>query len=86
MRHGPIGLANLALTCRTFTRLRVAVCIAMVIGYVGALAFLPKLFLLEIYAMTGTNWLQLAAITVGGLAVLLAGTKALTPAVRRLER
>ena len=83
---GWIGLANLALTCRPFTRLRVAVCIAMVIGYVGALAFLPKLFLLEIYAMTGTNWLQLAAITVGGLAVLLAGTKALTPAVRRLER
>ena len=82
---GWIGLANLALTCRPFTRLRVAVCIAMVIGYVGALAFLPKLFLLEIYAMTGTNWLQLAAITVGGLAVLLAGTKALTPAVRRLE-
>jgi len=57
-----------------------------VIGYVGALAFLPKLFLLEIYAMTGTNWLQLAAITVGGLAVLLVGTKALTPAVRRLEQ
>lgn len=83
---GWIGLANLALTCRPFTRLRIAVCIAMVIGYVGALAFLPKLFLLEIYAMTGTNWLQLAAITVGGLAVLLAGTKALTPAVRRLER
>lgn len=83
---GWIGLANLALTCRPFTRLRVAVCIAMVIGYVGALAFLPKLFLLEIYAMTGTNWLQLAAITVGGLAVLLVGTKALTPAVRRLER
>ena len=83
---GWIGLANLALTCRPFTRLRVAVCIAMVIGYVGALAFLPKLFLLEIYAMTGTNWLQLATITVGGLAVLLAGTKALTPAVRRLER
>ena len=82
---GWIGLANLALTCRPFTRLRVAVCIAMVIGYVGALAFLPKLFLLEIYAMTGTNWLQLAAITVGGLAVLLVGTKALTPAVRRLE-
>ncbi len=82
---GWIGLANLALTCRPFTRLRIAVCIAMVIGYVGALAFLPKLFLLEIYAMTGTNWLQLAAITVGGLAVLLAGTKALTPAVRRLE-
>ena len=83
---GWIGLANLALTCRPFTRLRIAVCIAMVIGYVGALAFLPKLFLLEIYAMTGTNWLQHAAITVGGLAVLLAGTKALTPAVRRLER
>ena len=83
---GWIGLANLALTCRPFTRLRVAVCIAMVIGYVGALAFLPKLFLLEMYAMTGTNWLQLAAITVGGLAVLLVGTKALTPAVRRLER
>ncbi len=82
---GWIGLANLALTCRPFTRLRIAVCIAMVIGYVGALAFLPKLFLLEIYAMTGTNWLQLAAITVGGLAVLLVGTKALTPAVRRLE-
>ena len=82
---GWIGLANLALTCRPFTRLRVAVCIAMVIGYVGALAFLPKLFLLEIYAMTGANWLQLAAITVGGLAVLLVGTKALTPAVRRLE-
>ncbi len=82
---GWIGLANLGLTCRPFTRLRVAVCVAMVIGYVGALAFLPKLFLLEIYAMTGTNWLQLAAITVGGLAVLLVGTKALTPAVRRLE-
>lgn len=82
---GWIGLANLALTCRPFTRLRIAVCIAMVIGYVGALAFLPKLFLLEIYAMTGTNRLQLAAITVGGLAVLLVGTKALTPAVRRLE-
>ena len=82
---GWIGLANLALTCRPFTRLRVAVCVAMVIGYVGALAFLPKLFLLEIYAMTGTNWLQLTAITVGGLAVLLVGTKALTPAVRRLE-
>lgn len=82
---GWIGLANLALTCRPFTRLRIAVCIAMVIGYAGALAFLPKLFLLEIYAMTGTNRLQLAAITVGGLAVLLVGTKALTPAVRRLE-
>ena len=57
---GWIGLANLALTCRPFTRLRIAVCIAMVIGYVGALAFLPKLFLLEIYAMTSRSaaWLS----------------------------
>ena len=82
---GVIGLSNLILTCLPFSRLRAAVCALMCLGFVGAVAFFPGIFALHPQAMTAQNWLTLAGMAAGGIAVLLLGTLAVRPMMRRLE-
>ena len=82
---GVIGLCNLVLTCLPFSRLRAAVCAAMAVGFVGAVAFLPGVFALHVQAMAPQNWATLAYMIGGGLAVLLAGTFAVRPMIKKLE-
>ena len=83
---GVIGLANLVLTCRPFTRLRLAVCTVMSLGFVLAVAILPGLFFLRTAQMRGSDWLTLAAITAGGLAILFVLTRVLRPVLDRLAK
>ena len=70
---GLIGLANLALVCRPFTRLRALLCGAMPAAFIGAVALFPKVFFLHIHSLTGGDWLFFAAVTVCGVGILLAG-------------
>ena len=72
---GIIGLVNLILTCRPFTRLRIAVCTGMCLAFTAAVSFFPGVFFLQTQAFTAQNWLSLAIITACGIAVLLLGTK-----------
>ena len=72
---GVLGLANLILTCRPFTKLRAAVCSLMCVGFACAVALLPGVFFLQTQALTGRDWLRLAVITACGAAVLLGGTR-----------
>ena len=72
---GIIGLVNLILTCRPFTRLRIAVCTGMCLAFAAAVSFFPGVFFLQTQAFTAQNWLSLAIITACGIAVLLLGTK-----------
>ena len=83
---GVIGLGNLILTCRPFSKLRIAVCAAMCVLFAASAAFLPDLFKLSVSAMTGRHWIMLAAITAAGVMVLLLGTLAVRPLLRRLEK
>ena len=78
---GIIGLVNLILTCRPFTRLRVAVCTVMCAAYVGAVACFHDVFFLQTRLFSGSDWLTLAAITAAGIALLIGGTRL----SRRLE-
>ncbi len=71
---GIIGLANLALACRPFTKLRVALCAVMSVGFVGAVVILPQVFFLHVREMHGRDWLVFAVIAACGVGVLLAGT------------
>ena len=71
---GIIGLANLALACRPFTKLRVALCAVMSIGFAGAAAIMPRVFFLHVREMQGRDWLTFALIAACGVGVLLAGT------------
>ena len=82
---GVIGLGNLILTCRPFSGLRIAVCVLMSIGFVCAAAFLPRMFSLCVYEMTARHWIMLAAITAAGVAVLILGTLAVQPLLKKLE-
>ena len=82
---GIIGLCNLVLTCLPFSRLRAAVCAAMAVGFAGAVAFLPNVFALHVSAMEPQNWATLAYMIGGGIAVLLAGTFAVRPMLKKLE-
>ena len=71
---GAIGLINLILTCRPFTRLRAAVCALMCLSFAGAVAIMPRLFFLNVAALGGDGWLTLALITISGAALLIMGT------------
>lgn len=70
---GLIGLANLALVCRPFTRLRALLCGAMTAAFTGAVALFPQVFFLHIQVLTGGDWLFFAVITACGVGILLAG-------------
>ncbi len=82
---GVIGLGNLILTCRPFSKLRVAVCALMSVGFVCAVSFLPNVFALNVYEMTARHWIMLSAITAAGVAVLILGTLIVQPRVKKLE-
>ena len=82
---GVIGLGNLILTCRPFSKLRIAVCVLMSVGFVCAAAFLPNVFALNVYELTARHWIMLSAITAAGVAVLILGTLTVTPRVKKLE-
>ena len=71
---GAIGLMNLILTCRPFTKLRAGICALMCIGFAGAVAIMPGLFYLNVRALSPGDWMTLSLITVSGIAVLLMGT------------
>ena len=83
---GVIGLSNLILTCRPFSKLRIAICTAMCCGFAAAAAFLPGLFKLSVAAMTARHWIMLAAITAAGVMVLILVTLAVRPLLKKLER
>ena len=79
---GSIGLVNLILTCRPFTRLRRVLCAVMSAALCGAVFLLPKLFFLAPEALTLGNWLTLVLVTGCGVGILLAGS---VYAKRKLE-
>ena len=83
---GVIGIANLILTCRPFTKLRTAVCIVMSLGFAGAVACFPSLFYLRVYEMNGTHWGVAAAMTACGLAVLLGASRLVRPWLEKLAK
>ena len=83
---GAIGLGNLILICRPFSKLRIAVCSLMCAGFAAAVAFFPQLFSLDIQSFTSANWISLALMTVGGLAVLVIARLAVQPSLRKLDQ
>ena len=83
---GVIGLGNLILNCRPFSKLRIAVCVLMSVGFVCAVAFLPDMFSLNVYELTARHWIMLAAITAAGIIVLILGTLLVQPTLNKLER
>ena len=82
---GVIGLGNLILTCRPFSKLRVAVCAVMCVAFTAAVAFLPGVFALSVYEMTARHWIMLSAITAAGIFVLILGTLFVQPILDKLE-
>jgi len=82
---GVIGLGNLILTCRPFSKLRIAVCVLMSAGFACAVAFLPKVFSLCVHEMNARHWIMLSAITAAGVAVLILGTLIVQPILGKLE-
>jgi cation-transporting ATPase E len=82
---GVIGLGNLILTCRPFSKLRIAVCAAMCAAFAAAVAFLPDMFALSVYEMTARHWIMLSAITAAGVAVLILGTLLVKPMLKKLD-
>lgn len=72
---GAIGLVNLALSCRPFTRLRVVLCAVMAAAFVGAVAVLPQVFFLHTGMMQGRDWLRFAVVTACGVGVLFVGSR-----------
>lgn len=89
---GIIGLANLILTCRPFTKLRAAVCAAMCAAFVLVTAFLERLphslglDFLHVREMAGRDWIVFACVTAGGLAVLGLLTRLIRPDLKRLSQ
>ena len=81
---GVIGLCNLYATCVPFTRLRVAVCLAMSAAFAALAAFAPELFALHTRSMAPQHWALLVKLTAGGIAALILGRLALRPLLRRL--
>ena len=71
---GSLGLLNLILSCRPFTKLRALLCGLMGLAFVGAVLLLPRIFFLCTPELTGREWLLLAIITLCGAALLVAGT------------
>ncbi len=82
---GTIGLANLMITCLPFSKLRIAICVLMCLGFAGAVTLLPGMFALHTLEMTSEHWRMLAAMIAGGLTVLLLGTLILRPLMKKLE-
>lgn len=82
---GVIGLGNLILTCRPFSRLRIVICTAMCAAFTAAVAFLPGMFALSVYTMTARHWIMLSAITAAGVAVLILGTLLVQPVLKKLD-
>jgi cation-transporting ATPase E len=72
---GIIGLVNLVLTCRPFTKLRMVLCAAMAAIFAGALILLPELFFLHPAALSAGSWITLAVITACGVGILLLGNR-----------
>ena len=72
---GIIGLVNLFLTCRPFTRLRIAVCSVMGAAYVAAVICFHDVFFLHTHAFSGGDWLTLVGITGFGIVLLLTGMR-----------
>ena len=70
---GTIGLVNLILTCRPFTKLRLALCVLMAAAFCGAVLLLPGLFFLAPGTMTAGNWITLVIVTLFGIGILLGG-------------
>lgn len=83
---GVIGLGNLVLACLPMTKLRAALCAVMAAAFICVVTFFPEPFLLRTHQLTGSNWLALAAITAGGLAVLLTLTRLLRAPLKRLAQ
>ena len=71
---GALGLVNLALTCRPFTRLRAVLCAVMAAAFAGTAAFFPKLFFLHPEDFAAKDWISLAITTACGALILLGGT------------
>ena len=82
---GIIGLGNLMITCFPFSKLRIAVCVLMCLGFAGAVTLLPGMFALHTLEMTAEHWMALAAMIAGGLMILLLGTLILRPLMTKLE-
>ena len=82
---GVIGLGNLILTCRPFSKLRIAVCVLMWVAFASAVAFLPGVFSLSVYEMTARHWIMLSAVTAAGIVVLILGTLLVQRPLRKLE-
>ena len=82
---GCIGLGNLILTCRPFSKLRILICALMCVGFTCAVAFLPKVFSLYVYEMTARHWIMLSAITAAGVAILILGTLLVQPVLKKLK-
>lgn len=82
---GVIGLGNLILTCRPFSKLRVAVCGLMCAAFAGAVLLFPDIFALHIGAMATRHFLMLAIMTAVGLAVLILGSFAVRPLLKKAE-
>ena len=82
---GVIGLGNLILTCRPFSKLRIAVCVLMWVAFASAVAFLPGGFSLSVYEMTARHWIMLSAVTAAGIVVLILGTLLVQRPLRKLE-
>ena len=68
---GLIGLANLALTCHPFTRLRAVLCGCMCAAFGVVMLTAPELFLFHFQGLQAGGWLQMALLSAGGLAVFL---------------
>ena len=82
---GVIGLGNLILTCRPFSKLRVAVCGLMCVAFAGAVLLFPDIFALHIGAMATRHFVMLAIMTAVGLAVLILGSFAVRPLLKKAE-
>ncbi len=72
---GIIGLANLVLTCRPFSRLRAALCLLMTLAFWAAVTLLPGIFFLNTPELLPKEWLILGGITLCGLLILLGGSR-----------
>lgn len=82
---GVIGLVYLALTCRPFTKLRVAVCAVMSAGFALAVAFFPHVFFLHVTEMTLRDWIVAGGVTAAGLLLLVGGTLVLKKIEKKLN-
>lgn len=83
---GAIGLGNLILICRPFSKLRIVVCALMCAGFIAAVTFFQNVFSLDIQSFTYANWISLALMTLGGLAVLVIARLIVRPFLNKLNQ